>query len=473
MALSSTAHVIHRSGWREGRREMWRRREWSGPASPKRRRARARSLIAAVGASLAALVATMGAPTLAEDGLVSLAKQKSLTDTPGGPKDELRRLGIDVNVWVTQFFQGIPAGAIDRTARYGGKMDMFLRLDGEKLGFWKGLKFNAQYEHYFGRNVNRQDLALLPVNVAQAFIERDGYHSALSMTLTQELSEELSVTIGKFNMLTLAAQTPLVGGGGIDTFMNRAFALPSTGIGVSSPESVADRLIIAPPYLLGGVAALKTKYFDLRVMVADPRNAQQARVITRPFERGVGAGLMATVPVEIGGLNGFHTLRFAYSNARGFDLDDIGERRQAIARLRGLTKKGFWFVSYAVQQYFVQSATDPKLGWGLFTLATLSDGNPNPVRWSMLVGLAGYNLMTGREDDRWGVGYYHYGLTQPLLSGLAARRINRRSEGGVEAFYNFAVTRWLRLSGDVQIIDPWNPLRARASYLGLRLQTIF
>jgi hypothetical protein len=25
-------------------------------------------------------------------------------------------------------------------------------------------------------NVNRQDLALLPVNVAQAFIERDGYH---------------------------------------------------------------------------------------------------------------------------------------------------------------------------------------------------------------------------------------------------------------------------------------------------------
>lgn len=452
---------------------MWRRRKSSGPASPKRKRARARSLIAAAVASIAALVATTGAPALAEDSLVSLAKQKSLTDTPGGPKDELRRLGVDVNVWVTQFFQGIPAGAIDRTARYGGKMDMFLRVDGEKLGFWKGLKFNAQYEHYFGRNLNRQDLALLPVNVAQAFIERDGYHSALSMTLTQELSEELSVTIGKFNMLTLAAQTPLVGGGGIDTFMNRAFALPSTGIGVSSPESVADRLIIAPPYLLGGVAALKTKYFDLRVMVADPRNAQQARVITRPFERGVGAGLMATVPVEIGGLNGFHTLRFAYSNARGFDLDDIGETRASIARLRGLTKKGFWFVSYAVQQYFVQSATDPKLGWGLFTLATLSDGNPNPVRWSMLVGLAGYNLMTGREDDRWGVGYYHYGLTQPFLSGLAARRINRRSEGGVEAFYNFAVTRWLRLSGDVQIIDPWNPLRARASYLGLRLQTIF
>ncbi|MGD9544599.1 MAG: carbohydrate porin [Methylocystis sp.] len=418
-------------------------------------------------------VAPIAGRALADDDFVSLAKQKSLTDTPGGPKDQLRRFGVDVDVWVTQFYQGIPAGAIDRTAQYGGKMDMFLRVDGEKFGFWKGLKFNAQYEHYFGRNVNRQDLALLPVNVAQAFIERDGYHSALSMSLTQAFSEEFSVTIGKFNMLTLASQTPLVGGGGIDTFMNRAFALPSTGIGVSSPESVADRLIIAPPYLLGGAATLKTKYFDLKVMVADPRNAQQPRVIERPFERGVGAGVMATVPVEIGGLRGFHTLRAAYSNARGFDLDDIGETRQAIARLRGLTKKGFWFVSYAVQQYLMQSETDPKVGWGLFTLATRSDGNPNPVKWSMLVGLAGNNLMSGREDDLWGVGFYHYGLTPPLLSGLAMRKIYRRSEGGVEAFYNFAVTRWFRLSGDVQIIDPWNPVRTRASYLGLRLQTKF
>ena len=405
---------------------MWRRRGSSGPADPKGRLSW-RSFVAAAGAAV--LVASMAAPARAEDHAVSLAKQKSLTDTPDGPKDQLRKFGIDVDVWITQFDQGITAGAIDRTARYGGIMDMFLRVDGEKLGLWKGLKFNAQYEHYFGRNVNRQDLALLPVNAAQAFIEIDGYHSALSMTLTQEFSEQVSVTIGKFNMLTLASQTPLVGGGGIETFMNRAFALPSTGIGVSSPESVADRLIVAPPYLLGGVGALKTKYFDFKVMFADPRNAQQPRVIERPFERGVGAGVMLTVPVEIFGLNSFHTVRAAYSNARGFDLDDIGESA-TIARLRGISKKGYRFVSYAVQQYLVQSAEDPKLGWGLFTLATLSDGNPNPVKWSVVAGLAGYNLLQGREDDRWGVGFYHYGLTQPLLSGLAMRRINRRSEGG-------------------------------------------
>jgi hypothetical protein len=51
--------------------------------------------------------------------------------------------------------------------------------------------------------------------------------------------------------------------------------------------------------------------------------------------------------------------------------------------------------------------------------------------------------------------------------------LNRRSEGGIEAFYNFAITPWLRLSADLQVIDPWNPGKSRAAYGALRLQTKF
>jgi porin len=121
----------------------------------------------------------------------------------------------------------------------------------------------------------------------------------------------------------------------------------------------------------------------------------------------------------------------------------------------------------------VQNAEKPNVGWGLFTLATLSDGNPNPVRWSMLAGLGGNNLLPGREIDQWGVGFFHYGLTTPLLAGLAERRIYRRSEGGIEAFYNWAITPWMRLTGDLQIVEPWNANRPRGTYMALRLQTRF
>ncbi|PPD42960.1 MAG: porin [Methylocystis sp.] len=403
----------------------------------------------------------------------SIFTQKSLTDTPGGPKDQLRHIGVDVDVWVTQFFQGIAAGANNGVSRYGGKLDAFLKVDGEKLGLWRGLRLNAQYEHYIGDNINQKDFALIPVNAATAFVARDNYHSALSLVVTQQMSEQLSISVGKFNTMTLASQTPLIGGGGIDTFMNRAFALPSTGIGVASPGTAADRLIVSPPYILGGIATLKTDVATFTVAFADPRNAANPRVLERPFERGVGAVGGVTIPTRIAGLNGFHTIRGGYSNARGFDLDDIGEARARLARGVGITKKGFWLASYAVQQYLVQSDENPAVGWGVFGLATLSDGNPNPVRWSVLAGLAGNNLIRGREDDRWGVGFFHYGLTRPFLSGLAENRIYRRSEGGVEAFYNWAITPWLRLSGDLQIIDPWNVNRPRATYMALRLQTKF
>ncbi len=429
---------------------------------------------AIIGASVLAASDALAADRLeeADDG-VSILERKSLGDGPDGPKAQLRRFGVDSDIWVTQFFQGVTAGDPLGLSRYGGKVDGFLKIDAKKLGLWSGLRLAAQYEHYFGLNINNKDYALVPVNAAQAFVANDSYHSALSLVVTQQLSETLSVSVGKFNTMTLASQTPLIGGGGLTTFMNRAFALPSTGIGVASPGTVADQLIVSPPYILGGIATLKAGPATFTVALADPRNAQNPRVLQRPFERGVGAVGGVTIETRVAGLSGFHTLRGGYSNARGFDLDDIGDVRARLATQVGITKKGFWLASYAVQQYLVQSSDKPGVGWGLFTLATLSDGNPNPVRWSFLAGLAGNNLLPGRDDDHWGVGFFHYGLSTPALSGLSELRIYRRSEGGIETFYNWAITPWLRLSGDLQVVEPWNANRPRATYMALRLQTRF
>lgn len=100
----------------------------------------------------------------------------------------------------------------------------------KRMRYGPSFHVNEQYEHYFGQNINRTDFALIPVNTTLAYGERDGYHSALFVSVTQDFGEYLSVSDGKFNMMTLASKTPLIGGVGIDTFMNRAFALPSTGV---------------------------------------------------------------------------------------------------------------------------------------------------------------------------------------------------------------------------------------------------
>jgi porin len=441
------------------------------------RRIRLRVIVSGAKVIFATLVlfATSTGSVCADDVPSSLLTQPSLTDTPDGPKEQLQSIGIMPDVWVTQFYQGQTEGDGSKTWRYGGKLDVFLKVDAEKLGLWRGFHISVQYEHYFGQNINRTDFVLIPVNTALAYVERDGYHSALSASVTQDFGESISVSAGKFDMMTLASKTPLIGGGGIDTFMNRAFALPSTGVAYTAFRGGAgDRVVLSAPYLIGGIVAIKTEPINFALMIADPRSAINPRVIEHPFEKGLAVGGAATLKTEIAGLRGFHTWRAAYSNARGIDLEDITDlsRRPAPGSLV-TTKKGFWFTSYAIQQNFVQSEQNPETGWGLFTLATLSDGNPSPVRWSVLAGLGGNTLLAGRENDRWGIGFFHFGLTQPLLAGLAALDVNRRSEGGVEGFYNLAVTPWLRLSADLQVIDPWNPSASRATYAALRLQTKF
>jgi porin len=432
-------------------------------------------VVSAAGAALSAatLFAISTGSARAEDVLSSLAAQPSPIDTPDGPKEQLRRVGITPDVWVTQIYQGEPGGDGSKTWAFGGKVDGFLKIDAEKLGLWTGLHVNVQYEHYFGENINRRDFALIPVNTAQAYLGEGTFHSALSISVTQDLSEQVSVSAGKFNMMTLASRTPLIGGGGIDTFMNRALALPSTGVAYTAARvGAADRVVISAPYLIGGLMTIKTAPVIVTFGLLDPRSAENPRVIERPFEKGVAAGVSATVPTEIFGLNGYHTFRAAYSDARGIDLDEIGPIRPLVSP-SVVTKKGYWFGSYAIQQNLFQSETNPAVGWGLFGLAARSDGNPTPVGWNMLVGLAGNNLLDGRENDRWGVGFFHYGVTEPLLAGLDALGVARRSEGGVEGFYNFAITPWLRLSADLQIIDPWNPGKQRETVTALRLQTKF
>ena len=420
------------------------------------------------------LILPIGA-VLAQQGQIDISKRQSLGDTPGGVKEIARSYGLDAQIWSTQIFQGITSGDKGGISRYGGKIDSFFHVVPEKLGLLPGFQLDVQYEHYFGLDVNRLDDALVPVNTAQAYLRAGGYHSALSITGTQRINDSLSVTVGKFNLMTLASRTPLIGGGGLNTFMNRAFALPTTGVSYTSGTGGAgDRVVLSSPYSLGGMVEYNKGPLFLDVFLTDPRSAQSPRVIQRPFEEGVAIGGGIGFKTSLNALSGTHLLRAAYSNAKGINLDTISDFTGRLNSINSAeTKKGYWFTSYYFTQNLFQDVSNPERGWGLFGLYTLSDGNPTPIKWSMLVGLAGNNLLEGHEDDRWGVGFYHFGVSQQLLSSLQELNDPRKSEGGIEAFYNLSLTKWSYLSADIQIIEPWNPGAPIESLVSLRMQNRF
>ena len=69
------------------------------------------------------------------------------------------------------------------------------------------------------------------------------------------------------------------------------------------------------------------------------------------------------------------------------------------------------------------------------------------------MGVGGTGLIPGRSLDNWGVGYYYAAPSSDLKDSLAST-LKIRDEQGWEIFYNFAVTPWLVLGADLQIINP-------------------
>ena len=390
-----------------------------------------------------------------------LAERPTLFGGPGSPREALTAAGIDVNAWLTQTYQGVIDGDGTHDWQYGGKFTATVNVDGESFGTWPGLGLGVIYEKSYGEDANSQDDGtLLPTNSIMAFPRLGGYDQDLSVNISQRFGENFTLSVGKFNLLHLVAKTPLVGGGGEETFLNAAMAGPITGV--------------VPPYLVGAIANIHTEQVDYTIMVYDPRSAQNWDVVTHPFEDGVSTALSATVPVSIGGLPGYYGIRGIFSTAEGLDLSRIPEIAALPAQSESsLTREGYWYLNASVQQYLYEDPDQPGKGWGFFAYAAIADGNPNAIQWTAYGGLAGNSPLPGREMDKWGIGYFRYGLSGDLKDGLEALNIEIEDEEGVEAFYNFAVTPWMQVTSDIQWINPFESDKKEAVVGLLRARTLF
>lgn len=390
----------------------------------------------------------------------SIWTRQTLLGDAGGVRENLAKAGIDVNFWITQTYGSVLAGDATSDGQYGAKATLTGNVDLGKLGAWSGLSLNVILEQQAGNDTNGIDGALLPANGIMAFPRVGGYDHDVSLTVSQRFNDTFSVSAGKFNLLHLVSKTPIVGGGAEETFLNAAMAGPITGV--------------IPPYLLGAIANINTDHANYTVMVFDPRNAQDWDVIEKPFADGVNAVLSATVPLTINGLPGYYGLRGVYSSQEGIDLSRLPEIAELPQQSENtLTRSSRWYVNASVQQYLYQDPNRPGNGWGLFGYAAIADGNPNAIRWTAYGGLAGNSVLPGRESDKWGIGYFRYGLSSDLKDGLSALNLDIADEQGVEAFYNLHLTPWFQVTADVQWIDTFNPA-ADDDWLGtLRVRTVF
>ena len=168
----------------------------------------------------------------------SLAERSRLTGDWGGTRTQWEEAGITLDLEFTQYLQAlasggtlnIPPGIIppEQLPRvlvnppdlaYGGRLDGFIDLDTEKLGWWDGGKLKAHLEYNYSSTDFPTGLTFFHTNTGIAFPSGGpNVFAATSLYLSQQLGAQGSLLIGKINAFDLLENDPFFGGWGIHRF---------------------------------------------------------------------------------------------------------------------------------------------------------------------------------------------------------------------------------------------------------------
>ena len=411
--------------------------------------------------------------------------RSTLTGDWGGLRNQLAEKGVTLDLSVTQIGQGVVGGGKSGAWQYGGRGDIVLNLDSQKLGLWPGAFLNLEAEGNWASAVNANTGALMPVNSSQIVPLPGANFDLVSLNFSQFLSPYFGLTIGKYATITATSgdMNEFAHGKGDTQFMNMAL-------------NFNPLMAVTVPYsTLGtGLIVLPTK---------DPKEAIVSVLVLqangKPNTSGFGdldgnkltLAAEGRVRTDFFNLTGHQLFGTSFSNKK-FTSTDQRLDRDTIQNGTLKAEKGSWNLYYNFDQYLYEPKKGVDRGVGLFGRLGVSDGNPNFMKFFGSFGVGGKGVFDSRPLDQFGLGYYFINIANPTIQGPLQTRSFLRDEYGFEAYYNFAITPWLMLTPDIQIVrgaqkdkisigsGPLGLLPridtksiGTATILGLRLQMVF
>jgi porin len=419
--------------------------------------------------------------------------RSTLSGDWGGLRNDLATKGVTIDLSLTQAAQGIVHGGKDTGWQYGGgRGDLNLSLDTQKLGWWPGGFLTVEAEGNFTpadtlrKSINGRTGALMPVNSNQFYPTPAGDNFNLpALNFTQFLSPYFGLAFGKLATITSTSgdMNEFAHGKGDTQFMNGAL-------------NFNPLMAVTVPYSTLGTGAIvlptkdpKQAILSFFVMSATGQASQSGfDDLNDDNLTFAGEGRVRT---DFFGLTGHQLLGATYSNRKFTSIDQSARFIFENGALEG--KKGSWNVYYNFDQFLYEPKRGSGEGVGIFGRFGASDGNPNFMNYFYSLGIGGKGMIPGRGRDRFGVGFYYIDVSNPDLEGLFRGTKLLRDEYGFEAFYNVAIAPWLLLTPDIQIVRgaqkekftigqgpflgvPFIASResvGTATILGLRLQMVF
>jgi porin len=397
---------------------------------------------------------------LAALGMFSVAAQaqdERLTGDWGGARSRMEAAGVKLDLELTLFEQGLVSGSGSGQYYFGHRWDGFVKLDTRKMGLWDGGDFVTHLEYFTGDLPGTLGGVFWPTNAGMHF-PGDAANElvATSLYYAQRFGERGLLMIGKINALDLLSNDRLFGGWGNHRFFNAVFVAPPTGL--------------VPPVFMGAIGSYRTDWGSMSLWIYDPMDRTNQYAPNDLFDNGVTFYLKPTWNMMLDGRASTFSLGGIYTTKSGVDYASISGSLQS--GIVPSTKEGSYSVGFEFSHLLHADPADPRKGWGVNVKGAVSDGNPNYVQRSLILGIAGTGLIPGRERDSFGLGYFYYNLSDDLQDALSPNgRLG--DEQGLSAFYSYAVTPWLYLSADLQYIEPPRTGLKNAFVAGVRANIRF
>ena len=363
----------------------------------------------------------------------------------------MREHGIRLAASAAYFEQKMVIGDGDMSTALGGKLDALLNVNLHKLGLWSGLSMLAHGEYTFGESSNGVGGTLLPVNTAlQVPGTKQNQFDITSLVIAQRFNETFSLVVGKTNLADIAALHPFAGGLGLTRFMNAGL--------VAAPSGAK------PTHLYAATLSATTKWATFSLGGYGGTSALHEMNFTDAFDQGWLMAATITVPVKPFGLPGNQTFNVLWGNREPPTEGQISDFfLEAIGLPTTLDTTRLVF-TYAFDQFLVKWGEGRNDGWGIWGRAVVADDSITAIAWSVVGGIGGTSTIPGRGLDRWGIGGFYYSVANYLKTPITGLE----DEHGIECFYAVAVTPWLRVTPDLQIINPGVGNRDTAVFVALR-----
>ena len=405
----------------------------------------------ATGFPLSALAQTGDDSSDAKPQEESIWTRKQLTGDWGGLRTDLSKHGIDIDLKLSQYWQGVTSGGRDENDEYGGVMDYQVNLDGPKLfGSWDGFSINIHARTRFGEDINTDAGELVLPNTGMLMPAPGNYHDTdiTGLIASQFLPFNgglANITLGKLDIIdTVTMFFPNVTDGR-DGFMNvhsMISALPWFGAvaGLSLYGGYAvtiNQEFMSPEsgILVTGTENVSTTNGQLADSFDDVWIAGFHRFFWKMDDKPGYLMLFAGASTKEQKSNDPHD--FVFKPGQGIENDD---------------EEKPWDVAAYFHQEFWQAPGDPSRRAYVKIGGTAGPDNPQFAQYNAFGHVEFMGLMDARPHDRMGAAVWWNSLSDKFKD-LVSPVADLQDMYGFELYYNYAITPWTHFTADIQYVQ--------------------